>query len=112
MTAATHNPTNQGRNQMKYLLTAAVLAFAAPAHAEYDGFCRDAAELLESAAEARDNGVPMSALFNIMDETMADSPDLLKFTQESVRHVYEQPSLSPVVVKSLFIGVCMSEIGQ
>jgi hypothetical protein len=97
---------------MKYLLTAAVLAFAAPAHAEYDGFCRDAAELVESAAEARDKGVPMSALFNVMDETMADTPNLLKYTQENVRVIYEQPSLSPVVIKSIFIGVCMSEIGQ
>jgi len=104
--------TNQRRNQMKYLLTAAVLAFAAPAHAQYDGFCRDAAELLESAAEARDSGVPMSALFNVMDETMGESPDLLKYTQENVRLIYEQPSLSPVVIKSLFIEACMSEIGQ
>ena len=54
----------------------------------------------------------MSALFNVMDETMADTPNLLKYTQENVRVIYEQPSLSPVVIKSIFIGVCMSEIGQ
>ena len=112
MTAATHNPTNQRRNQMKYLLTAAVLAFAAPAHAQYDGFCRDTAEFLEDAAESRDKGVAMYELFDIIGENMGENTELLKYTQDNVRLVYEFPALQPVVIKTLFIGTCMAEIGQ
>ena len=97
MTTAAHNPTNQRKNQMKYLLTAAVLAFAAPAHAETapaepEDACQIIGILAGGVMGFRQSGIELSM---VMSE-LAENPDFSDEFKAVVRELAFQAYQTPI----------------
>ena len=111
MTTATHNPTNQRRNQMKYFLTAAVLAFAAPAHAETapaepEDFCERIGGLAEAVMSARQRGVTLSQIMTKFDPNRegADSPEVDEIIRDMALIAYQQSQYSTPDIRNQVIA--------
>jgi hypothetical protein len=128
MTTATHNPTNQRRNQMKHLLTAAVLAFASPAHAETATaderpleFCEMIGGWAQTVMETRQRGVVLSQVMVALGDDNA-SPEAAKVVvRDMALHAYQQPRhagteermLAAANFRNEYETACyLSEIGQ
>ena len=104
MTTASHNPTNQRRNKMKYLLTAAVLAFAAPAHAETataqpEDFCQMIGGMAEAIMSIRQSGTQLSKLMTTFSNGGQFPAELNAVVQEMAIAAYQQPNYSTAEVQ-------------
>jgi hypothetical protein len=98
MTAATHNPTNQRKNKMKYLLTAAVLALAAPAHAETataepetQDICQIIGILAGGVMEFRQDGIELSTVMSRLEENPDFSAEFKSVIRELAIEAYKTP---------------------
>jgi hypothetical protein len=127
MTAATHNPANQRRNQMKYLLTAAaVLAFASPAHAETataepEDACQIIGILAGGVMGFRQSGIELSMVMSELVENPDFSDEFKAVVRELAFQAYQTPiHFNPeagVTAAANFrnqyeLACYMSEIGQ
>ena len=98
MTTASHNPTNQRKSKMKYLLTAAVLAFAAPAHAETatvepetQDVCQIIGILAGGVMEFRQDGIELSLVMSRLEENPDFSAEFKSVVRELAIEAYQTP---------------------
>ena len=95
---------------MKYLLTAAaVLAFASPASAFYDGFCESAKESMKISASLRDEGVPIKELLDIVHENFTDKR-IARYYEDAIVIIYDTPSLTPDEFQKIFLKTCLETV--